>query len=202
MSSKERCLFCFPGASYGTVVIKWLQEQGYDVIVYIPDVGQKRNLRDVQRHVQEMGCVVILDSLMDEFVQNYLYPALQAKVDLGISLSAPCIAKRQIEIAKQQGCGTIAHGRQGDALIQFEMILYSLDATINIISPWTDKNFYSRFPSEETLKVYVEANKLYVPMDVGNDATDLNMKHHGGRGVSVPLDFQTTPSSAWGVPSR
>eukprot|EP00760_Papus_ankaliazontas_P002037 PhM_4_TR10802/c0_g2_i1/m.9392/K11540/CAD; carbamoyl-phosphate synthase / aspartate carbamoyltransferase / dihydroorotase len=179
MSSKERCMFCFTGASHGTIVIKWLQELGYEVIVFIPDVGQARDLREMQRHCQDMGCVVIVDSLQDELVQNYLYPALQAKVELGISLSAPCIAKRQTELAKMHNCRVVSHGRRGDALLQYEMIFYSLDPNITVISPWTSRDFYSRFPSDEHILKYAEQNNLWVggPKTMGMNTGDINLRH-------------------------
>eukprot|EP00760_Papus_ankaliazontas_P002035 PhM_4_TR10802/c0_g1_i1/m.9389/K01940/argG, ASS1; argininosuccinate synthase len=172
MSSKERCMFCFTGASHGTIVIKWLQELGYEVIVFIPDVGQARDLREMQRHCQDMGCVVIVDSLQDELVQNYLYPALQAKVELGISLSAPCIAKRQTELAKMHNCRVVSHGRRGDALLQYEMIFYSLDPNITVISPWSELQFYSKFRSEDHIRTITENDTVKFQWTVQPVSTD------------------------------
>jgi len=160
--SNERCLFCFAGSKYGTVIIKWLQEQGYEVVVYIPDVGQRHNLRELQRNVQGMGCVAIVENLQNEYVQSYIFPALQGKIESNVSLSEPCIAKKTLDLAKIQNCNVVAQAQQGTLLKQFQILFCSLSPSIKVLSVWSQPEFYRKFPTEESLRASAEMNNLYV----------------------------------------
>ena len=62
---------------------------------------------------------VFIEDLREEFITNYIYPTLRAgaiyehEYLLGTSFGRPLIAKRQVEIAQQEGANMVAHGATG-----------------------------------------------------------------------------------------
>ena len=57
---------------------------------------------------------------------------------LGTSIARPCIAKRQIELARQEQCAFVSHGctGKGNDQVRFELTYYSLEPSIQVIAPW------------------------------------------------------------------
>ena len=82
--------------------------------------------------------------LKRDFVENYVYPTIQANClyegvyMLGTSIARPCIAKRQIELARQEKCAFVSHGctGKGNDQVRFELTYYSLEPAIQVIAPW------------------------------------------------------------------
>lgn len=68
---------------------------------------------------------VFIEDLRTEFVEDFILPAVQANAVyedrylLGTALARPCIAKRQIEIARREGAEYVAHGATGKVSSSF-----------------------------------------------------------------------------------
>lgn len=62
---------------------------------------------------------VYIEDVRGEFVEEFIWPAVQANAVyedrylLGTSLARPCIARKQIEIARKEGAQYVSHGATG-----------------------------------------------------------------------------------------
>ncbi len=95
---------------------------------------------------------------------------------MGTSLARPVIAKRQIEIARQEGADAVAHGAtgKGNDQVRFELTYYALQPDIKVIAPWREWEFKGRtdliaYAEEHDIPVTATAEKPY--------STDRNLMH-------------------------
>lgn len=62
---------------------------------------------------------MFIEDLRAEFVEEFIWPSVQASAIyedrylLGTSVARPCIARRQIQIARQEGAQYVSHGATG-----------------------------------------------------------------------------------------
>lgn len=62
---------------------------------------------------------VFIEDVSKEFVEEFIWPAVQSsalyedRYLLGTSLARPCIARKQVEIAKREGAKFVSHGATG-----------------------------------------------------------------------------------------
>ena len=139
------------------------------------DIGQKEDLQEAERKAWDTGaCAVFIEDLRDEFVRDYVFPAISANAVyegsylLGTSIARPLIAKRQIEIAKREGAFAVSHGAtgKGNDQVRFELTFYALHPDIKIIAPWREWDFKSRtdlvnYARENGIDVTVTEKKPY-----------------------------------------
>ena len=93
-----------------------------------------------------------VEDLREEFVRDYVWTAVKANAVyegvylMGTSLARPVIAKRQIEIAQQEGADAVAHGAtgKGNDQVRFELTYYALQPDIKVIAPWREWEFKGR----------------------------------------------------------
>ncbi|KAE8284992.1 Argininosuccinate synthase [Larimichthys crocea] len=110
--SKGTVVLAYSGGLDTSCILVWLKEQGYDVIAFL----------------------VFIEDLRAEFVADFIWPAVQANAIyedrylLGTSVARPCIARRQVEIARKEGANFVSHGAtgKGNDQIRFELTCYAL----------------------------------------------------------------------------
>ena len=130
MSSKKVVL-AYSGGLDTSCAIPWLKEN-YDceVIAVLADVGQGEDLEQAAAKARAIGASkTYVEDLRTEFVRDYVFPALRAgakyegKYLLGTSLARPLIAKRQVEIALDEGATALSHGctGKGNDQVRFEL---------------------------------------------------------------------------------
>ena len=154
MGQTSRIVLAYSGGLDTSVIMRWLIEV-YDaeVIAYVADVGQEEELDEVVDKALATGakdCVV--RDLRDEFVRDYVYPAIQANAVyegsylLGTSLARPIIAKEQIRVARNAGADAVAHGctGKGNDQMRFELAFQALAPDLRIIAPWREWEFKGR----------------------------------------------------------
>ena len=154
MGQTSRIVLAYSGGLDTSVIMRWLIEV-YDaeVIAYVADVGQEEELDEVVDKALATGakdCVV--RDLRDEFVRDYVYPAIQANAVyegsylLGTSLARPIIAKEQIRVARSAGADAVAHGctGKGNDQMRFELAFQALAPDLRIIAPWREWEFKGR----------------------------------------------------------
>ena len=98
------------------------------------------------------------------FIEDYIYPTLKAgavyenKYLLGTSFARPIIAKRIVEIAKQEGAEAIAHGctGKGNDQVRFALTIKAFAPEMKIIAPWRIWDLKSR---EEEID-YAESHNI------------------------------------------
>jgi argininosuccinate synthase len=123
-----------------------------------------------------------IEDLRAEFVRDYVWTAVKANAVyegvylMGTSLARPVIAKRQIEIARQEGADAVAHGAtgKGNDQVRFELTYYALQPDIKVIAPWREWEFGGR----TDLIAYAEAHGIPVTATIDKPySTDRNLMH-------------------------
>ncbi len=190
MSEKKKIVLAYSGGLDTSVILKWLvNEYDSDVIAYVADIGQKEDLQEAEKKAWDTGaCAVFIEDLRDEFVKDYVFPAISANAVyegsylLGTSIARPLIAKRQIEIAKREGAFAVSHGAtgKGNDQVRFELTFYALHPDIKIIAPWREWDFKSRtdlinYARENGIDVTVTEKKPY-----SCDRNLLHVSYEGG----------------------
>lgn len=187
MTFEKKVLLAYSGGLDTSCILVWLREQGYEVLVYMANVGQEEDLAAAESKAFKIGASkVFIEDLREEFVEEMIFPAIQANCIyegtylLGTSLSRPVIARRQVEIAKREGCHYLSHGctGKGNDQVRFELACYSLDPDIEIIAPWRIPEFYQRFQGRADLLAYAKEKDIPVTQTKAKPwSTDENLYH-------------------------
>jgi argininosuccinate synthase len=140
---KEKVVLAYSGGLDTSVILKWLEEKGYDVVAYVGDVGQEDDFEAVRKKALATGASkVYVEDLRREFVTDFVFPAMRAnalyegRYLLGTALARPLIAKKHVEIAEAEGAAYVAHGAtgKGNDQVRFELTTYALNPRLKVIS--------------------------------------------------------------------
>ncbi|AWK47167.1 argininosuccinate synthase [Bacillus velezensis] len=144
MAKQKKVVLAYSGGLDTSVAIKWLQEQGYDVVACCLDVGEGKDLAFVQQKALEVGAVnsYVIDA-KEEFAREYALISMQAhtmyegKYPLVSALSRPLIAKKLVEVAEKENAVAVAHGctGKGNDQVRFEVSIKSLNPDLEVIAP-------------------------------------------------------------------
>lgn len=163
MAKIKKVVLAYSGGLDTSVIIPWLKEHydGCEVIACCADVGQGDELDAVHDKALKSGASkVYIADLKEEFLKEYVWPTLKAgavyedKYLLGTSFARPIIAKKLVEIAKQEGADAIAHGAtgKGNDQVRFELTVKALAPNITLIAPWREWDLDSRSAEIEYAK--------------------------------------------------
>ena len=190
---KEKIILAYSGGLDTTVIIPWLKDEypGSEVVAVCVDVGQGSETDGLEERAKKTGAskCYILD-VREEFIKDYLYPMVKAgavyedKYLLGTSIARPLIAKKLVDIAKQEGGTAICHGAtgKGNDQIRFELTVKALAPQLKIIAPWRTWSISSR---EEEIE-YLEKRGLDVPMlKEQSYSRDKNLWHLSHEGLEL-----------------
>ena len=141
----ERIVLAYSGGLDTSVAVPWLKETyKAEVVTATLDLGQGRELDAVRERALAAGAVRahVLD-VREEFVQDYILPALQAGAiyeggyPLATALGRPLIARKLVEIARIEGAGSIAHGctGKGNDQVRIDVSARALEPSIRVIAP-------------------------------------------------------------------
>ena len=167
---KNKVVLAYSGGLDTSVMIPWLKEH-YDceVIAMCANLGQADELDGLEEKALKTGASkVFIEDLREEFITDYIYPTMRAgaiyeqEYLLGTSFGRPLIAKRQVEIAQQEGANMVAHGAtgKGNDQVRFELTFMALDPTLQIIAPWKDSKW--DLHSREDCLVYADKHNIPV----------------------------------------
>ena len=205
----KKVVLAYSGGLDTSVILKWIKETyGCEVIAYVADLGQCEDLEEIRVRARETGASqVVVEDVREEFVTEYVFPALRANAVyegtylMGTSLARPLIARRQLAVAHREGAEAVAHGAtgKGNDQVRFELTYLALDPHIKVVAPWREWDFRSRkdlidYAREQDIKITVTAEKPY-----SVDANLLHTSYEGGvledPWAGPPDDmFQTTVS--------
>jgi argininosuccinate synthase len=184
---KPKVILAYSGGLDTSVILKWLINKGYNVICYVADVGQKDDFEKVREKALKTGASkVYIEDLKEEFVMDYVYPALrgnaiyEGRYLLGTALARPLIAKRQVEIAEKEKTLWVAHGAtgKGNDQVRFEFSYYALNPKIMVISPWKDSEFLAEFKGRSDLIAYAKKWHILVKASLEKSfSEDDNLVH-------------------------
>jgi len=186
----NKIVLAYSGGLDTSIILKWLQET-YEcpVVAFAADLGQGEELAEVEKKALETGASEVrIEDLREEFVRDFVFPMFRANAIyegqylLGTSIARPLIAKKQIEIARQEGADAVSHGAtgKGNDQVRFEITYMALDPEIKIIAPWREWDFKSRaelikYASERGIPVPVTTEKPY-----SSDRNLLHISFEGG----------------------
>ena len=190
---KEKVILAYSGGLDTSVILKWLLNKGYQVICFVGNVGQKEDFEAIEKKALHTGGLkVYVEDLREEFVVDYIYPALRANAAyegrylLGTALSRPLLAKRQIQIAMEEETLIVVHGAtgKGNDQIRFELSYYALNPDILCISPWRDPEFISEFKGRADLINYAHKWDITIKASkaksYSEDENLLHISHEAG----------------------
>ena len=111
----KKIVLAYSGGLDTSIILKWLQETyKADVVAFIADVGQGEETEPARQKAVETGAsAVYVEDLREEFVRDFVFPALQANAIyegsylLGTSVARPLIAKAQIEVLRKEGADAV-----------------------------------------------------------------------------------------------
>ena len=193
MKQYHKIVLAYSGGLDTSVIIPWLKEhyEGCEVIAVAADVGQGAELSGLEEKAIQTGAskLYILD-MKEEFVNDYIIPTMQAgavyenKYLLGTSFARPIIAKKIVEIAKQEGADAIAHGctGKGNDQVRFELAIKAFAPNMGIIAPWRTWEMKSRDDEIDY------AQKKGIPLNVSRETSyskDKNLWHLSHEGLDL-----------------
>ena len=180
----DKVVLAYSGGLDTSVILKWLQqEKGLEVIAYVADLGQGEELDGIKQKALNTGASkVYVEDLREEFVRDFVFPALKANAVyegsylMGTSIARPLIAKKQVEIARKEKASAVAHGAtgKGNDQVRFELTYAALAPELLVIAPWREW----RFGSRRELIEY--ARKQGIPVTVTKEkpySSDRNLMH-------------------------
>ena len=189
----KKVVLAYSGGLDTSIIIPWLKENynNCEVIAVSADVGQGTELDGLEEKALKTGASKLyIEDLKEEFIQEYVYPTVQAgavyenKYLLGTSFARPIIAKRIVEIAKAEGADAICHGctGKGNEQVRFELTIKAFAPEMTIIAPWREWSIKSR---EEEIE-YAEAHNI--PLKINretNYSKDKNIWHLSHEGLDL-----------------
>jgi argininosuccinate synthase len=186
----KKVVLAYSGGLDTSVILRWLIET-YDceVIAYIADLGQGEELAPVRAKAKKTGASkVYVENVQDEFVRDFIFPALMANAVyegsylLGTSIARPLIAKKQIEVARKEKADAVSHGStgKGNDQVRFELTYYSLMPGIRVITPWREWDFRSRTDLVEYAKKHGIPTPVTVRKPYSSDRNLMHISFEGG----------------------
>src|SRR6201991_5047787 len=187
----KKVVLAYSGGLDTSIILKWLKENyGCEVVTFTADLGQGEELEPARKKAEMFGVKeIFIDDLREEFVRDYVFPMFRANALyegvylLGTSIARPLIAKRQIEIAIENGADAVSHGAtgKGNDQVRFELGYYAFKPDIKIIAPWREWNLTSR----TRLIEFAEAHQIPIAKDKRGEApfsVDANLLHSSSEG--------------------
>ncbi|HZJ49044.1 MAG TPA: argininosuccinate synthase [Acidimicrobiia bacterium] len=185
-----KVVLAYSGGLDTSIILKWLiEEYDAEVIAYTADVGQGEEVEEARVKALKTGAVeAITEDLREEFVGEYVFPALRANAVyewyylLGTSLARPVISKGMVRVAEAMGADAIAHGAtgKGNDQVRFELSAYALKPDIRVIAPWREWSLKGR----ADLVAYAKERGIPIPVTPERpysiDANMLHISYEGG----------------------
>jgi argininosuccinate synthase len=191
MSAKaNKVVLAYSGGLGTSIIIPWLKDNyGAEVIAFAADVGQGAELGGLEEKAIKTGASkCIIEDLRDEFVSEFVIPTLRAgavyerKYLLGTSFARPLIARRQVEIAEQEGADAVSHGctGKGNDQVRFELTYKALNPKLKVIAPWREWDIKSRedeidYAQDRKVPITATKEKIY-----SEDRNLWHISHEGG----------------------
>ena len=184
----KKIIVAYSGGLDTSVLLLWLKNYyNADVIAYCADVGQAEELDGLEEKALNTGASkCFIGDLKEEFAKDYIFPMFQAgaiyegKYWLGTSIARPVITKGMIDIAKQEGATSLAHGAtgKGNDQVRFELSAASLAPDMEMIAPWRMAEFREQFPGRAEMISYAEKEGIPVQASASKPySMDRNLLH-------------------------
>jgi argininosuccinate synthase len=182
----KKIVLAYSGGLDTSVILKWLQETYQaDVVAYIADLGQGEEMEPArQKAVSTGACAVYVDDVREEFVRDFVFPAMRANAIyegyylLGTSVARPLIAKGQIGVYRKEKADAVSHGAtgKGNDQVRFELTYYAHEPNIRVIAPWREPSW--TLTSRTKMMEYARQHGIPVPTTASKPySSDRNLLH-------------------------
>ncbi|KAH1620604.1 argininosuccinate synthetase [Aspergillus fumigatus] len=201
--SKGKVCLAFSGGLDTSVILKWLIDEGYEVVAFTANVGQEEDFDAIREKALKLGAVKCeIADLRREFIEQLCFPAIacNAIYENVYLLARPVIARAQIDVAKREGCFAVSHGctGKGNDQVRFELAFYALQPDIKVIAPWRDPAFYNRFAGRNDLLSYAAEKGIPVTSTKAKPwSMDENLAHCSYEAGILEDPNVTPPADMW-----
>ena len=183
-----KVVLAYSGGLDTSVILQWLKETyKAEVIAFAANIGQEEELSGLRQKALKTGASKIyIDDLRQEFARDFIFPMLRAGAVyesgylLGTSIARPLIAKRMVEIARENKADAISHGAtgKGNDQVRFELTAYALKPDIQVIAPWREARFRQQFAGRQAMIDYCRKHGIHIEVTSKKPySTDRNLLH-------------------------
>lgn len=165
-------VLAYSGGLDTSVLVGWLQDEGYDVHCLYVDLGQPCEDRDaIMKKARDIGAKSAeLVDVTEELCRDFAFPVLQwqARYEniylMGTSIARPLIAKACLQRGREVGAEAFVHGAtgKGNDQCRFQLAAEALEPGIRIIAPWRMEKFRSLFPGRTEMLEYCAKKNIPV----------------------------------------
>ncbi|HQZ67681.1 MAG TPA: argininosuccinate synthase [Planctomycetaceae bacterium] len=198
-------VLAYSGGLDTSVLVGWLQDEGYDVHCLYVDLGQPCEDRAaIMQKARDIGAKSAeLVDVREELCRDFAFPVLQwqARYEniylLGTSIARPLIAKACLQRGREVGAEAFVHGAtgKGNDQCRFQLAAEALEPTIEIIAPWRIKKFRDLFPGRTEMLAYCEQKNIPVKATArkpySSDENCLHISYEAGDLEDPTVDGQT-----------
>ncbi|MEE8349462.1 MAG: argininosuccinate synthase [Acidobacteriota bacterium] len=196
----KKIVLAYSGGLDTSVMMHWLKEKYQcPILAFVADVGQGEDLEAAEKKAYQTGAdKVVISDLRDEFVREFVFPAMEAhalyegEYLLGTSLARPAIAREQVRVARNWGAEAVAHGAtgKGNDQVRFELTYQALAPELKIVAPWRTWEFQGRrdliqYAQEQGIPITSTEEKPY--------SIDQNIMHTSYEGGILEDPWQSPP---------
>ncbi len=200
--SNKKVVLAYSGGLDTSVAIKWLQDQGHEVIAVCLDVGEGKNLDFIKEKALKVGAVesIVVDA-KQEFAEEYALISLQGhtlyeeKYPLVSALSRPLISKKLVEIAEEKGAAAIAHGctGKGNDQVRFEVSIQALSPGLEVLAPVREW----KWSRDEEIE-YAKQHNIPIPINLDSPySIDQNLWGRANECGILENPWATPPEDAY-----
>ena len=183
-----KIVLAYSGGLDTSVLVSWLKEKYQaEIIAFCANIGQEEELNGLDKKARATGAKkVYIDDIREEFAGDFIFPMMQAgavyegQYLLGTSIARPLIAKRMVDIAREEKAAAIAHGAtgKGNDQVRFELAAAALAPNIQVIAPWRDQEFRTQFPGRAAMIQYCREKEIPIEASVEKPySMDRNLLH-------------------------
>jgi len=180
----KKIVLAYSGGLDTSVILTWLVETyGAEVVCVTADLGQGEELASLrEKAIQTGASKIYIEDAKEEFVRDFVFPAVKFNAVyegtylLGTAIARPLIARKQVEIAREENADAVAHGctGKGNDQVRFELTYAALAPDLKVIAPWREWEFKSR----TALIEYAKKKGIPVPATTEKPySSDRNLLH-------------------------
>lgn len=191
----KSCVLAYSGGLDTSVILGWLQDEGYAVHAVYVDLGQpcedRQAILDKAKRVGAASAKIV--DAREELCRDFAFPVLQwqARYEgvylLGTSIARPLISKVCLQVAREVGARAFAHGAtgKGNDQCRFQLACDALDPGVEVIAPWRMARFRELFPGRTAMINYCEERSIPVKASVAkpysSDENCLHISYEAGK---------------------